>query len=539
MTLRQKILLLGLLAVTGMFFALWLQYRSYAAQSRSIEVVALNVKAAAALSLATHTLQIERGRTVIGQSKASDQTLAELVGDTDAALSRLALMGAGIASLGETLAQLRSGVAAGTMASLVVLDSYSGLLQTLIDEMGRLTRESEAAVAKTDISAHTHLVAAKEYLGQSRATLGYWIDHGRDDPAVVTRLIRLKSLYDEEMRKFELQASPEVRKMFAVQFSGQQVEQTLSTLAQIATTGQLPQDLGVHLWWSMASAAINHLKAVEDYSLQSIETKAGSELAQLWQAMRFGVIATLLFGIAVIALAASATLTLIRTLNRALASIDRISASQDFRSRIPANTPDEIGRMSRSFNQLLDIAERLLTEKDSLANTDPLTGLNNRLRFAKVLGEEAERKRRTGAPMALVIFDIDRFKRINDTYGHNVGDEVLKNLADIIGAEIRSTDFFARWGGEEFVVLLRDDDCAAAIVAAEKLRKLIASTDFPVVGKVRCSFGVTAWQQGDTEASFVARADKALYASKAGGRNRVSYTQEAWSVCSGRVLCPQ
>ena len=88
------------------------------------------------------------------------------------------------------------------------------------------------------------------------------------------------------------------------------------------------------------------------------------------------------------------------------------------------------------------------------------------------------------------MFDVDHFKRINDTYGHNVGDEVLKALANLVSTEVRVTDFFGRWGGEEFVLLLRDDDCEAAMAAAEKLRNLIASSDIPSVGKVTCSFGV-------------------------------------------------
>jgi diguanylate cyclase (GGDEF)-like protein len=255
--------------------------------------------------------------------------------------------------------------------------------------------------------------------------------------------------------------------------------------------------------------------------------------------MRLGVIITLGIGLAVVIMAISATVALLRALDRALGSMELIAASQDFQIRIPADTPDEIGRISRSFNQLLDIAERLLKEKDYLATTDPLTGVNNRLRFAKVLGDEAERKRRTNTPMALVMFDVDHFKRINDTYGHNVGDEVLKALANLVSTEVRVTDFFGRWGGEEFVLLLRDDDCEAAMAAAEKLRNLIASSDIPSVGKVTCSFGVAAWMLGDTEASLVARADKALYESKKGGRNLVTCTQGVTGNCHGRVRCAQ
>lgn len=535
MTLRHRILMLCLVAVAGMFFALWLQYRSFSAQFQAIEAVTRNVKAVVALSYATHQLQRERGLTAIANSKADDQALAEQVRNTDAALSALSGTGIDIALLGESIAQLR--VTARTITPLAVIDGYCKLLQRLVDEMGRLTRTPDTAVAKTELTAYPHVVAAKEYLGQIRAMLGYWIEH--NDPLVLNSLVRLKSLYDEHLRRFHLEASPVMLETLAAQLSGQEVERTFGTVTHVATTGRLPHALDVQTWWSMSTAAIDHLKVVEDRSLELIETKAREELAQLRSSMRLGVIATLAGGLAVLLLAVSATATLLRALDRALSSMELIAASQDFRSRIPDDSPDEIGRISRSFNQLLGIAERLLKEKDFLAATDPLTGINNRLRFAKVLREEADRKRRSKTPMALIMLDVDYFKRINDTHGHNVGDEVLKTLTNLVSNGIRAIDFFGRWGGEEFVLLLRDDDCGSALAVAEKLRQLIAGADFPVVGKLTCSFGVAAWEQDDTEASLVARADKALYASKEGGRNLVSCVQGVGGSCPGRQVCVQ
>jgi len=536
MTLRQKILMLGLVAISGMFLALWLQYRAYMTQSQAIEAVVRNVSAVVALSHAAHELQRERGMTAINHSRTTTQALVEQVRHTDAALAGTS---GDIANLGMALTQLRSEAATATMTPLAILDSYNKLLQRLVDEMDRLTSEPEAAVAKTDMAAHKHLMALKEDLGQIRATLGYWIERKGDDSLVFNRLLRLKSLQEEELRKFGLDASPGLRDRLAKEFSGQEVAQTLQTVAQIAAEGKLPQKLDVQTWWSMATVAVDRLKVVEDYSLHLIEKKAELELTQLRSAMRWGVIITLAMGLAAVIMAISATVALLRALDRALRSMELIAASHDFQIRIPADTPDEIGRISRSFNQLLDIAERLLKEKDYLATTDPLTGINNRLRFAKVLGEEAERKRRTETPMALILFDVDHFKSINDTYGHNAGDEVLKGLANLVSSEVRATDFFGRWGGEEFVLLLRDDDCEAAMVVAEKLRNLIANANFPSADQVTCSFGVAAWMRGDTEASLVARADKALYESKKGGRNVVTCTQGVTGTCRDRALCTQ
>ncbi len=264
MTLRQKILLLGLVAVSGMFLALWLQYKAYLTQSQAIEAVVRNVSAVVALSHAAHELQRERGMTAINHSKTNAQALAEQVRHTDAALAGIR---GDIASLGMALTQLRTEAATGRITPLAILDSYSKLLQRLADEMDRLTSEPEAAVAKTDMVAHTHLMAVKENLGQIRATLGYWTEHKSDDSVVLNRLFRLKSLQEEELRKFGLDASPELRERLAQEFSGLEVAQTLETLAQIAAAGKLPQTLDVQAWWSMATVAVDRLKVVEDYSL--------------------------------------------------------------------------------------------------------------------------------------------------------------------------------------------------------------------------------------------------------------------------------
>ena len=518
MTLRQKILLLGTMALAGMCLVLGLHFGSYATQSRAIEMMARNAQAVGALSNAVHELQKERGQSAIRDSAA----LAEQVVLTDAAFSRVAGTGVDITGFIGSLFRLRAMAATGEEGGITVRDGYNGLLRNLVDEMDRLTHEPETATAKAEISAHIHLVAAKEYLAQVRATLAYWIEYRSDDPAVLNNLMRLRSLYDEEVRRFGLKASPELTEAFAAGRMVHEVAQTLAVLERVTTTNRLPQTLDLGAWWSMATGAIDHLKGVEDQSLGLIERKAKAELAALQSGMHFEVVALSAVGLAVLFLALSATTSLLRALNRTMTGMEQIAESRDFHSRIPDDSPDEIGRISHSFNRLLDIAEHLLKEKDHLAATDPLTGVNNRLRFTQILRDEARRKRRTGTPMALVMLDIDDFKRINDTYGHNAGDEVLKTFALLIGKGIRSTDFVARWGGEEFVMLLRDDDCDTAMIVAEKLRRQVAETEFPGIGKMTCSVGVTAWASNDTEAGFVARADAALYRSKNTGRNRVS-----------------
>jgi len=155
------------------------------------------------------------------------------------------------------------------------------------------------------------------------------------------------------------------------------------------------------------------------------------------------------------------------------------------------------------------------------ATTDPLTGLHNRLKLGPTLVDEMQRAERYRTPLSLVLFDIDHFKTINDTYGHPVGDQVLVELARLLPTLIRSTDLLARWGGEEFLILAPGSDGPMAFQAAEKLRDAISRVSFDPVGSLTCSFGVTQFTAGETAAQFIARADGALYRAKADGRNQV------------------
>lgn len=123
--------------------------------------------------------------------------------------------------------------------------------------------------------------------------------------------------------------------------------------------------------------------------------------------------------------------------------------------------------------------------------------------------------------MALIFFDIDHFKRINDTYGHEAGDSVLQELSNIVSSMIRQTDIFARFGGEEFVILVHNNDIRTGRELADKIRSQIERHSFLQWGTVTCSFGVTQFHPDDTAERIIKRADDAMYAAKQAGRNRV------------------
>ncbi len=167
--------------------------------------------------------------------------------------------------------------------------------------------------------------------------------------------------------------------------------------------------------------------------------------------------------------------------------------------------------------QLQNLAQDLRFQ----ATTDPLTGLFNRLKFDQTLSIELSRSARYGSPMCLVLYDVDHFKDVNDTYGHQVGDKVLTQLSHVVSGSIRDCDVLARWGGEEFILMLPGCDAEMARATVEKLRTAVTQVTFDLVGNVTCSFGVAEWAEGDTAEALIARADDALYRAKVKGRNRV------------------
>lgn len=170
-----------------------------------------------------------------------------------------------------------------------------------------------------------------------------------------------------------------------------------------------------------------------------------------------------------------------------------------------------------------EIMERLKNEAEliQLASIDPLTAIYNRRKFNDVLHYELNRDERYHNKLSIIFCDLDYFKAINDEYGHNIGDDVLRVFSQLISGIIRKTDIFARWGGEEFALLLPETDIDTAAQMAEKLRQATADYNFPYVEHITASFGVTQFIDNDDEKKFVSRADDALYLAKENGRNTV------------------
>lgn len=169
-------------------------------------------------------------------------------------------------------------------------------------------------------------------------------------------------------------------------------------------------------------------------------------------------------------------------------------------------------------NELLKLQN---LELERLSTTDQLTGIYNRRYLENQLDNELHRCERYSKNLSLLILDVDKFKTVNDTYGHNIGDEVLITIANTIKSTLRKTDILGRWGGEEFLVIL--PECDSPYEIAEKIRTTLEQIDHNRVGSVTASIGISTYMKTDTKTSLVSRADKNLYIAKESGRNKVIF----------------
>jgi diguanylate cyclase (GGDEF)-like protein len=171
----------------------------------------------------------------------------------------------------------------------------------------------------------------------------------------------------------------------------------------------------------------------------------------------------------------------------------------------------------------VEICERRKVEAklEYLANVDPLTSILNRRKFNEVISYELKRDERYRNNLSLILCDLDKFKNINDKFGHDSGDQVLISFTCLISSAIRKSDIFARWGGEEFAILLPETSLEKASQIASKLRLITEASVIPQIGRITASFGVAEYHMDDNEETLIKRADMALYKAKENGRNRV------------------
>lgn len=208
-------------------------------------------------------------------------------------------------------------------------------------------------------------------------------------------------------------------------------------------------------------------------------------------------------------------------------------ASQAAISLENAKVYQELEELNKNLEQKVLERTKEINDKNVelqvLSVTDQLTGLYNRRHIEQTIRDEISRSTRYQVPLSLILFDIDHFKKVNDTFGHDVGDNVLRSVAEVLKENTRKSDMAGRWGGEEFLVLLPQTGAELSKKAAEKLRIALEEKHVQQVGRVTASFGVAKFLAGDDVDTFIKRADLALYDAKRNGRNQVVASADSQS----------
>ena len=217
-----------------------------------------------------------------------------------------------------------------------------------------------------------------------------------------------------------------------------------------------------------------------------------------------------------------------RSFNRPLQELARAAAEVskgNYGVQLPLDRRDELGEVAQAFNKMAVNLKENFAKVSDMANRDGLTGLYNARFFQEALARELERVKRTTRPFSLLLFDGDRFKRINDTYGHPAGDQILQHLSRVARSVLRGYDVLARYGGEEFIAMLPDATGSQALLLGERLRKMIEQRPFMTEDgdtiRVTVSVGVAQARAPYEKKDLISQSDQALYRAKDAGRNRV------------------
>ena len=188
-------------------------------------------------------------------------------------------------------------------------------------------------------------------------------------------------------------------------------------------------------------------------------------------------------------------------------------------------TKQQLRTLNMAMKNKVDELYSMTAELEEQASTDTLTGTLNRAKFEQFFELEVRKAKLNNNILSMILVDIDHFKNINDTFGHNVGDEVLKEISTLIKSKLKGVDLFARWGGEEFVILLPGTETNGAKILAEKLRVSIEENSFSTVGNLTASFGVGSYCESESKIDFFNKVDDTLYEAKRTGRNKIVCNQ--------------
>lgn len=534
-----------LLPVLGLVFfagAMVLERRAVMAEMAALERLAA---VAPDISAVVHELQKERGASAgfIGaKGGAFASPLDAQRRETDAALGRLRdtlaafdakaygadfvrRLEAQRSRLGE-LAGVRTKVSDFSMPMGEMAGWYTTTIGGLLDVIGTMGTLSQDADITRSITAYIAFLQAKERAGIERAMGSNGFSAGAFAPAVYQRYVGLIAEQTAFQSLFRAFAAPELISALdgvLAAPAAKEVDRMRAIALESPQTGSTGGVAGAD-WFKTITAKIDGLKGVEDLTAAALLKQAKAAEANAFQAF----LTTLAVVVLLLAATAGLVTIVVRGITRPIAMLTRdmgLLAQGDRTVSIDGvERGDEIGAMSRAvqvFKDAMIANDRLQEELNHHATHDPLTGALNRRAFALLAEKQMAQAARTGRPLAVLMMDLDHFKRINDTLGHSGGDATLCRFVAVAGDVLRAEDVLCRFGGEEFVALLPHAEAAQAVAAAERLRLAFAATGATV------SIGVASLRPGEDLEDLLRRADAALYDAKRAGRDRTHLSEAA------------
>jgi len=533
MPIRLRILLLALLTVVSVGGALFMQYRTINAEVEALERRTQIIAEVRLTSRAIHALQKERGLSASFLANTDAEHLSKLNlqrQKTDDILSLFNQPRHASLRTSSWLKMFQADLVIGreqidskTTNWQVVRSLYTDAITHALDTITLEILGGERVIQGRSVMAISSLALARERLGLIRATIARSYSPHEHVKTDRNEIVRDYGAFVEYQRLFARDLTGANRDVILAQVYTDVYDAVIHRIeAALGFLDGHSDHHPVNTWWDQATLVIDTMKTVEDRIFDDLSKQYVVRIDTKRAELHTYTLGALALTALVVLLTVLTMMRMLKAMGVLLRTLRQVISFQDFKARIPSSSSsDEFGQIGLSVNDLLSYTDTLIKEKDFLANTDLLTGALNRRSFLDVANKEFDRVRRYGGTLGLAVCDIDHFKAVNDTHGHDVGDLVLKRFSAIMLSQLRQSDHFGRWGGEEFVVLVPQAETAKLLALTEKLRINIQAADFPEMGTITCSIGVAEMYTDDTFDTLFKRADKALFSAKNNGRNRV------------------
>ena len=534
-SIRFRIIVLSTFALIFLGLAIFKEYDNIEGNlinaQKSLEVI----NKTAHLSQIVYFLQQERGLSaanlakndvdirnkLLKQRQITDSRLKDLIDFIDANDKKK------LETFEKELQEIRQKIDTGTASWDIVKQFYTEKIEQVLDQIhisvGSLDHAKEITHKLDSIC---NLAYAREDLGLLRATISRYYQKGSLTTSESLDISQRYFDFESRYKTFQLDQSDSDFNNLKNRIETDVFYSVNNQIQSILKKENVSHNSTTVQWWSESTLVIDTMFEVEKDLLNQIQEYSQNTISKNERDL-------FIYSLSAIAVFFIISLLTILTVSRMLQalsiliySLHKVEQTEDFGIRIKTKSNDEFGQIGFSINHLLDYTEKIIKQKDELASIDVLTGIMNRRSFMTLVNKEVARSRRYETPLSLIFCDIDKFKSINDNYGHSIGDEVLQAFAHSIKSHIRQSDLFARWGGEEFIILAVETDESNASQLADNLRKIIMELKVQPVKQITCSFGVAELKKDESFEQLCERADQAVYDAKNSGRNQVCISQE-------------